>query len=1043
MRTSSKLDPRLRALLSLDRSALVARKQADDDRRRRQLDAIAGLREELRHAAGDEARRETLRREITRHIATFPIPLTFGLYLPENAPRWSGVTLTGPAVSATVRSQASADDLRSLGLHVRSEAGDVFTVFLPLELSQRLAESRAIDYVELARPYAAQLMDAIPMVRLAQLHNLGITGAGVIVGIIDSGLDFYHEHFRRDDGTTRVLYLWDQILAPLAGETGPPANLLSSSPLGTTYGVEYQAAQIQAELNSAAATRYGIVRSTPGQHGTLTASCAAGGGHYDITVGRLRIFQGAAPEADIIHVRTDNMGNEDIYADSTNILDGFAYIFGRASQLGRACVVNLSSSDNLGAHDGSTNGELFLDALLLEPGRAITCAAGNQNIVGVANGQFFSAHTVGSVAQGQTTDVKLDCDAAAINDDTVQIWYDGQDEFEVTVTVPTTIPTVIGPIPQDTSSPPVLAGGITVTALSESYPNNGDRFIQVHLAGTSAATPLPDGEWTLSITGTNVVNGAFNAWIDRNNFGLLHWQNPILDTGTIGVPATARRVIAVGAHDNSGGPCQLANSAIPAIVPFSGCGPSRDGRIKPDIAAIGLVRAAAAWNRNDAQPQDFPLTALGAFGGTSIAAPIVGGAAALLFQCRGSGLSASDITQLLTASAKPPDAGVPSNAFGFGYLCMEGICAAPVGDVDVWLRDAPTDTGLEPFTGAVTWLSPDIELLDAAGVAVANPTHDPANLWNNLVDVTVRNRGGQTANNVAVYLYWADPATNLPFPSEWKISGIYTGATFVEQGNVIVIPQLPAGGQMTVRFAWAPPAAGSNISGDDHFCLLARVEHDSDPSNLNAGGWPVIAGSNNIALHNLHVVNASSASTMGFMVIGSGDDDALEIVQDGLSGELEVTLPTSGLPWRELALIEHVGKRPEYPAHGSEDGGERLRRVLGADEAARILNVAGVAEAHVDGPLTRLIAREHLKLRSIRVRHGAKMPVRLTIREPKLHGRAGRIHVGQRSGGKRIGGVSLELRDALAPGPSYDVRRRGDKVEVTARTHDRHTRPKV
>ena len=1026
MGTSAKLDPRLRTLLALGDDELVARRRADHERRQRHLGVIDELRRKLTAAVDNDEMRASLGREIRKQIATFPVPLTLGVYLPDDAPRWArGETLAGPAVSATVRSQASSEDLASLGLHVRSQSGDIFTVYLPLALSSRLAGSSAIDYVELARPYWPQLIDAIPKARLAQLHASGATGAGVIVGMIDSGLDFYHQHFQKADGTTRVLFLWDQVLVPIAGESGPPA-LPGFNPLGSVCGVEYSKAQIDAELTSVA-PHYGIVRSTPGIHGTLTTSCAAGSGHlYPTGASSTRIFVGAAPDADIIHVCTDR-GNEDIYADSTNVLDAFAYIFARASQLGQPCVVNLSSSDNLGGHDGSTNGELFLDALLLQPGRAITCSAGNQN--------KFESHSTGMVGSGQKIDVKLVCDGPAPNDDTIQIWYDGNDQFDVTVGVPTVPATTVGPIPQGTSSQPTSAGGVVVSALSEQFPNSGDNFIRIHIGGVSPADPVPRGEWVLSITGANVINGAFDAWVDRNNFGFLHWRDALADAGTIGVPGTARRLITVGAHDASGGPCQLASSSTPAIDPDSGCGPTRDGRIKPEIAACGNLLGALAWNRNQSQPDGYPLSD-SSYAGTSFSAPLVAGAAALLFECRGGNLSASDIKQLLIASAKPPAAGVPSNAFGFGYLCMEGICAAPVGDVDVWLRDAPTDTGLEPFTGAVTWLSPDIELLDAAGVAVANPTHDPANLWNNLVDVTVRNRGGQTANNVAVYLYWADPATNLPFPSEWKTSGIYTGATFVEQGNAIVVPQLPAGGQITVRFAWAPPAAGSNISGDDHFCLLARVEHDSDPSNLNAGGWPVIAGSNNIALHNLHVVNASSASTMGFMVIGSGDDDALEIVQDGLSGELEVTLPTSGLPWRELALLEHMGKRPEYEAHASDDGAERLRRVLGTDEAARILNVAGVAEAHVDGPLIRLIAREHLKLHSIRVRHGAKMPVRLTIREPKLHGSPGRIHVGQRSGGKRIGGVSLELRDALAPGPSYDVRRRDGKVEVTTRKRE-------
>jgi len=68
-----------------------------------------------------------------------------------------------------------------------------------------------------------------------------------------------------------------------------------------------------------------------------------------------------------------------------------------------------------------------------------------------------------------------------------------------------------------------------------------------------------------------------------------------------------------------------------------------------------------------------------------------------------------------------------------------------------------------------------------------------------------------------------------------------------------VIPVLAAGASTDVDFAWAPPAPGANLRGDDHFCLLARLEHDADPSNIGAGGFTVVTASNNIGLHNVHV----------------------------------------------------------------------------------------------------------------------------------------------------------------------------------------------
>jgi hypothetical protein len=207
------------------------------------------------------------------------------------------------------------------------------------------------------------------------------------------------------------------------------------------------------------------------------------------------------------------------------------------------------------------------------------------------------------------------------------------------------------------------------------------------------------------------------------------------------------------------------------------------------------------------------------------------------------GLSCGDIKQILEDLAGSPGP-VPSNAFGFGFLQMAAACAAPLPGVDVWLRDSPTDTGIEPYTGDLGWLSPDIEVRDAQDNPVDNPTYDPANLWNNLIAVTVRNRGTQTARNIEVYLYWADPATNLPFPSEWRSEGIYTGQpAFVQQGNKTVVGQLAAGASTTVRFAWAPPAPGSGIRGDDHFCLLARLEQEVDPPTSEPV-VPAIQGSN-------------------------------------------------------------------------------------------------------------------------------------------------------------------------------------------------------
>src|SRR6185295_8171825 len=108
-------------------------------------------------------------------------------------------------------------------------------------------------------------------------------------------------------------------------------------------------------------------------------------------------------------------------ADSAGMLDGFSYVFARAAQLGKPCVINRSGSDNQGPHDGTTMGERFLDNLLLQPGRAITLAAGNSNNV--------RSHAAGDVPDGGSLDLVLNYSAGADKNDAVEIWYDGQDSF--------------------------------------------------------------------------------------------------------------------------------------------------------------------------------------------------------------------------------------------------------------------------------------------------------------------------------------------------------------------------------------------------------------------------------------------------------------------------------------------------------------------------------------------------------------------------------------------------------------------------------------
>jgi hypothetical protein len=1050
--TVGKLSPQLNILLGLGLPVVRRFARAARADRLARTARIEELSKQLQTEEGRE-RRAKIERRINELNSETPNSSVHGVYFPtdkelkDDAP----VRLKKPYVSALLKSHCTAVDLEELGIRVRTQAGDIFSTFVPWGLLRRLVAMPGIDYVELARPMRSALDDALPYNEISDLKGppSNLTGAGVIVGVIDSFLCFYHPDFRDptngpqggdQQGSTRVLFLWDQTLTPKTGSTeSGPSGIPGFTPYGgatagATYGVEYSQANIQADLNTFRSPlavgqlpqhpAYQTVRheatedSEHTRHGTQVCGIAAGSGRATGTAKQPGPFPGGAPEAAIIFVR--NTVNSSVLADSTTVTDAFAYVFARAAMENKPCVVNLSQSDNLGPHDGTSLGEEFLDHLLLTPGRAITVAAGNAN--------EEDEHTSGTVADGGSTTFTLNFSKSSPLDEYVEIWYDGHDVFDVILTVPT-LAGPMGPVAPGADATATLPNGVIVKidhTLNDA--RNGDNVIALSIINVNDTTRrIPAGNWTFQLNGTNVVNGAFEAWVDRNNRGHRKWSSPNSTANTIAVPATGLRVIAVGGHDGAGPP--------PTITLSSGVGPTRDGRVKPDITAVGsFIRSPSYLFVNATNPGgNYESSA-----GTSMAAPLVAGAIALLFQCRGPNLTSSAVKQLLQNTAGMPAGGVPSNQFGWGFLQAANLCAGPLPDVDVWLKDDASDTGAEPFTGPIGWQSPDIELLDLTGNLVSNPTHDPTNLINNFVRVTVRNRGTHTARNVEVYLYWGDPATYIPFPVQWRASGIYTRNPkgFVVRGNKIVVEQLAAQATAQVQFGWAPPAPGTNLLGDDHFCLIARLEHEDDASNLSAGGWPEVQGSNNIACRNTHVqqLTASIASTV-FYVTGSEDHDALEIFTEKLGSTIELIFSVEALPWRDLALINRTGKRHPFGADCSDDPLACQKRVIKSKEATLRTGIEGITELRLADGNARLIAPADntVMIPEIRVKAGVKMPVRLFVRGAKIGRSSSFVHVRQRSGGKIVGGVTLELTRELKQAKPMVARLEGEELVIQPR----------
>jgi hypothetical protein len=284
-----------------------------------------------------------------------------------------------------------------------------------------------------------------------------------------------------------------------------------------------------------------------------------------------------------------------------------------------------------------------------------------------------------------------------------------------------------------------------------------------------------------------------------------------------------------------------------------------DGRIKPEIAAVGGTQANQILSTRSDQASGYV-----GMNGTSMATPLVAGSIALLFEAyadQGFTLNQDTIKALLTQHAnrlnlhlEPSQAGYVAserNRYGYGRLRLIGAVdeVLPPQDVDVWVRTADDDYGLEPFPGDCFWCAPDIRVF---ATGTANETTNIA--WGSIYDVkvTVRNLGDNAAVGTVVRIKYALPHTA---PSAWFHA---EDELDVAQQQTVSVPAL---GQTEVTFRWRPQQAELGAAASvHHFCMLAEADHATDPlvfpAPTTAGGdaWSSnIKGVNNVALRNLHI----------------------------------------------------------------------------------------------------------------------------------------------------------------------------------------------
>ncbi len=432
-------------------------------------------------------------------------------------------------------------------------------------------------------------LEASGIYQVQQQPYLDLKGRGVLIGFVDTGIDYTKDVFIYEDGTSKIQYLYDQT------ERG-------NTPEGFYLGAEYTNEQINEALK--AENPYEIVpqKDTVG-HGTFLASVAAG---REDESG----FIGAAPDSELIVVKLRKARQfylerffvppeqENAY-ESTDIMIGIEYILKKARALNRSVAICIGVGTNFGSHDGFSIFEEYLSTISNLRGVCVCIAAGNESQM-----KHHMQDILTSSGEKQNIDIRAGENAGNI---LISIWNTASDRISVSVRSPTG--ELVGRVParsgmQFEAKLVMERARVGVTYYFPVEESGG----QLTIVRLFDATP---GIWSIIVHGDIVLDGTYHAWLPLTGFvsPTVGFLNPSPYT-TVVVPATAFGIITCGAY----------NTRTDSLYITSSWGPTRAPILKPDLVAPGVDVGGVSP------------TGYGTMTGTSVSTAITAGASALILQ---------------------------------------------------------------------------------------------------------------------------------------------------------------------------------------------------------------------------------------------------------------------------------------------------------------------------------------------------------------------------------------------------------------------------